>query len=188
VSKRVAAIVLAAGRSSRMGANKLLVEIDGRPMIAHVLDMLRSLELVQLVVVLGHDAERVRAAAGDAEIVLNDDYARGMSTSIQRGAAAITAEADAILIVLGDMPFVRPSDVQKLIDAFDGGIVAPVHAGRRGNPVLFARRFMDEVSSLTGDVGARAILERHRDAVVEVEVSDRGVHLDVDTPEGLEES
>jgi molybdenum cofactor cytidylyltransferase len=186
VSKRIAAIVLAAGRSSRMGENKLLVEIDGRPMIAHVLAMLRELDLAQTIVVLGHEADRVRAAIGDTPAVLNEDFARGMSTSLRCGAAAIAVETDAVLVALGDMPFVRAADVRRLIDAFDGGIVVPVHAGRRGNPVLFARRFLDEFAALTGDVGARAIVERHRDLVTEVEVSDRGVHRDVDTPDALD--
>lgn len=179
-------MLLAAGRSSRMGENKLLVDIDGRPMVARVLETLRELDLVQRVVVLGHEAERVRAAIGDADSVVNDDYARGMSTSLRCGAAAIAADTDAVLVALGDMPFVRAADVQRLIDAFDGGIVVPVHAGRRGNPVLFARRFLDEFAALTGDVGARAIVERHRDLVTEVEVADQGIHRDVDTPDALE--
>lgn len=185
MSKRIAAIVLAAGRSSRMGANKLLADIDGRPMITRVLDMLRELDLAETIVVLGHEADRVRAAIGDTQCIVNTDYAHGMSTSLRCGATAITTNSDAVLVVLGDMPFVRSSDVQRVIDAFAGGIVVPVHEGRRGNPVLFARRFLDEFATLTGDVGARAVVERHRDEVTEVEVGE-GVHRDVDTPDALE--
>jgi molybdenum cofactor cytidylyltransferase len=184
---RIAAVVLAAGTSSRMGENKLLAEIDGRPMVARVLETLRAVDLAEILVVLGHEAERVRGAIGDAPWVLNASYREGMSTSLRRGAAAI-AGADGVLFALGDMPFVRPADIEHLIAAFDPPrhtICVPTHEDRRGNPVLFAVEHLPEIHTLRGDVGAKEILARHRETVAEVPISHPGVHQDIDTQEAL---
>lgn len=188
----IAAIVLAAGRSSRMGEhNKLLAEVDGAPMIAHVVDALLATSVRPVVVVTGHDADAVRAALAGRDVIFahNPRYAEGMSTSLRAGLAQLGEDIDGALVALGDMPRVLAAHVEALAGAFDpaGGraICVPTWEGRRGNPVLFARRFFPEMRLLEGDVGARALLEKHAAAVCPVPMPDRGVTLDVDTPEAL---
>lgn len=191
---RIAAIVLAAGRSQRMGdRNKLLEEIDGKPMVARVVDALLDSPVDRVLVVTGYQAEGVRAALapGPARIVHNPDFAEGMSSSLRVGVTALRGEGiDGVLICLGDMPWVRREHVQALVDAFapEAGraICVPMHDRKRGNPVLLAARFLDEMARIEGDVGARHLVEAHADLVCQVPVWDGGVVLDVDTPDALE--
>lgn len=189
---RIAAVVLAAGRSRRMeGPNKLIADVGGAPMIARVVDTLLSTPLRPVVVVLGHEAERVRDAlpGRGVRFVVNPDAAEGMSTSLRAGLDALEG-VDAALVCLGDMPWVRPAHVEALCAAFDPmegrAICVPFHEGKRGNPVLWAARYFDEMRALSGDTGARELLERHGDAVWSVPVDDAGVTLDVDTREALQ--
>jgi molybdenum cofactor cytidylyltransferase len=188
----IAAVVLAAGRSSRMGAeNKLLVEVDGAPMIAHTLDALLATSVRPIVVVTGHDAERVRAAIGDREVIVahNPRWAEGMSTSLRRGIEQLGEDIDGALVCLADMPRVTPAHLEALVGAFDPAagraIAVPTFERRRGNPVLFASRFFPEMRLIEGDVGARALLEKHAASICYVPMPDRGVTVDVDTPEAL---
>lgn len=188
----VAAVVLAAGRSTRMGGpNKLLQEVGGRPLVRIAVENALASRARPVIVVTGHQEEAVRAAlAGlDVRFAANPDYAEGMSTSVRTGIAAVPAEADAAVICLGDMPGVDAALIDRLIAAFEparGALVAlPSVAGRRGNPVLWARRFFDELKALQGDSGARQILKAHADAVVEIAVDGEGPVFDVDTPEAL---
>ncbi len=194
----VAAVLLAAGQSKRMGdRNKLLYEIEGRPMIHHALSMLQRTAVQRICVVLGHEAERVEAVVrrvqGPIEVrfTRNAEYQKGLSTSIRAGVDALATQprVDGALFVLGDMPWVKSEDVDRLIDAFvpqGRSICIPVHRGRRGNPVLWAARYFADMQKLTGDTGARQLLQQFSDEVFEVPVSDRGVHFDVDTEEALE--
>jgi molybdenum cofactor cytidylyltransferase len=189
----VTAVVLAAGRSLRMGAqNKLVVDVLGAPMITRAVDALLAAAVARVVVVTGHEHERVEAAlAGRAvSFVHNPDYAAGMSTSLRAGIRALGAEADAALVCLGDMPWIAPAHVDALIDAFQPiegrEICVPVYQGKRGNPVLFGARFFDEMSQLEGDVGARALIDAHAEVVFQVSVDQSGVLVDVDTAAALE--
>jgi len=189
---RIAAIVLAAGQSRRTGSiNKLLVEIDGTPMIARVLDTVRGAEVDPVIVVLGHQPDRVRdALAGrDVTLIENPDYAKGLSTSLARGLSVLTNNVDGVVVCLGDMPDVTTAHIERLIEAFapDEGrdICVPTFNGKRGNPVLWARRYVDEMAHVAGDVGARHLIGEHADAVSEVAMPDGGVLLDLDTPEAL---
>lgn len=192
--RRVGAVVLAAGRSRRMGErNKLLAEVDGKPLVAHAVDALLATSVRPVVVVTGHEAAAVRAglAGRDVRFVHNPDHAEGMSTSLRAGIAALADEAlDAALVSLGDMPWVRPRHVEALVEAFDPAsdrtICVPVHARKRGNPVLWAARHFPEMARVSGDVGARALLQAHAGEVALVPVDDVGVHVDVDTPDALE--
>jgi molybdenum cofactor cytidylyltransferase len=188
----VAAVILGAGQSRRMGeANKLLVEVDGAPMVARVVAAVLATRARPVVVVTGHDAAAVRLALSGLEItfVHNPRYAEGMSTSLRAGIEQLGGDIGGALVCLGDMPRVRPADLEALLGAFDpdGGrtLVVPTWEGRRGNPVLFAARYFPEMCALVGDVGARALLERHAAAVCYVPMGDHGVTLDVDTPEAL---
>jgi molybdenum cofactor cytidylyltransferase len=189
---RVAAIVLAAGLSQRMGeANKLLTEADGKPLVTTMVDALLATAARPIVVVTGHQDDRVRAALSDRPVrfVHNPDYAAGMSTSVRAGVAALGRDVAGALICLGDMPRVQPSHIESLLGAFDPedgrAVVVPTYQGRRGNPVLWAARYFRELQELTGDVGARALLQRHADAVCAVPMPDDGVTIDVDTAEDL---
>ena len=194
---RVAALVLAAGRSTRMGgANKLLVPVEGRPMVARAVETLTAVPgVAPVLVVTGHRGGAVAAALEGLAVrrVHHPGHARGMGTSLAAGAAALAEldpPADAALVALGDMPGVRPGDVAALVASFRDdpgrGIRVPVHGGRRGHPVLFAARFFPEFRHLTGDAGARRVLDAHPDEVVEVPAEGAGVLLDVDTPAALE--
>ena len=188
---RIAALVLSAGQSRRMGRNKLLLPIEGTPMVARTVDALIASSATDIVVVTGHQADQVRAALAGRGVafVHNPDFAAGLSTSLKAGLAVLPADADGVLVCLGDMPLVTPAHLDRLIAAFnavEGRLVCvPTYDGKRGNPVLWARRFFAEMGQLSGDVGARGLLELHADALCEVAMSDAGVLLDVDTPDAF---
>ena len=181
----IAAIVLAAGRASRMGANKLLVELDGEALVRHAVRAARAIGPVT--VVTGHDAKDVRAALADLDVacVHNAAYATGMASSIAAGIAACAADADGALICLGDMPRVTSAHLARLVAAFAGpsSIVAPTCHGRRGNPVLWGRDHFAALAALAGDTGARALLATH--AVTWIALDDPAILVDVDTPDAL---
>jgi len=189
----IAAVVLAAGRSSRMGGpNKLLAEVGGRPLVRIAVEEALASTARPVIVVTGHQRERVEAAlAGlDVTFVHNPDFAEGLSASLKAGTAAVPAEADGAIICLGDMPQVDAPLIDRLLAAFDPErgilIVVPTIAGRRGNPVVLSRRFFPELTALTGDVGARALIAAHPEAVTEVAVTDGAAFTDVDTPDALD--
>jgi molybdenum cofactor cytidylyltransferase len=189
---RIAALVLAAGQSRRMGrANKLLAEIEGVPMVARVANAVSASKADPVVVVLGHQSDGVRQCLADtpATFVDNPAYAEGLSTSLTAGLAALPDDIDGVVICLGDMPRVRADEIDRLIAAFDledgRAICVPTHLGKRGNPVLWAKRFFDEMSDLRGDVGARHLIGEYEELVAEVEMRGDGVLVDVDTPDAL---
>jgi molybdenum cofactor cytidylyltransferase len=188
---RIAALLLAAGKSIRMGANKMLAEIDGRPMVARTAQRLLSSHARPIVAVLGNEADAVDAALGKLPVgrVRNPDYADGLSTSLKSGLAALPADIDGVIVCLGDMPLVTGRDVDRLIAAFNPvegrAIAVPTRRGQRGNPVLWSRQFFAEMAALSGDQGARRLIEEHADLVAEVEMETDSVLTDVDTPEAL---
>ncbi|WP_280586065.1 nucleotidyltransferase family protein [Halorubrum sp. Boch-26] len=206
VPPRVAGVLLAAGTGSRFGdANKLLASADGEPVVRRAARTLVDAGLDPVVVVVGHEAERVRAAVADlpVETVDNDAYETGQSTSVRAGIDAVREGAggggasagrdgtgpavDAAVVGLGDMPFVDPETVESLVAAYAAGVgdaVAAAYEGDRGNPVLFDRRFFDRLADVDGDVGGREILLKD-DASALVAVDDPGVRRDVDRPEDL---
>lgn len=186
----ITAIVLAAGVSSRMGTPKQLLIYQGRPLLRHVVENLLKSQVDEIIVVLGHQgAEVAEALKGlPVRIIINQDYGSGQSTSVKAGLQALPAsEGDlrGVLFFLGDQPFVKPETINLLIDHYrqQGGIIAPYYQGTRGNPVLFDQKFFAEFQVLTGDVGAREIISRHPEDLKKVDVPDRGVLQDIDTPE-----
>jgi molybdenum cofactor cytidylyltransferase len=189
---RIAAIVLAAGRASRMGSNKLVAELDGAPIVRRTVQAVLGSRARPVIVVTGHEAEAVRGAlAGlDVRFVHNPDFADGMSTSLRAGLAAAGA-VDAALICLGDMPRLRAAHFDAVIDAFRSGdpddIIVPTADRKRGNPVLWPRRYFAEIAGLSGDVGARALIDRHAEQLRLVAIDDPAILVDVDTPAALDE-
>ena len=187
---QVAGVLLAAGTSTRFGDdNKLLATLDGDPLVRHAARTLRDASLAPVVVVVGHEADRVRdALAGlDVRVVANGAYAEGQSTSVRVGIDALDATVDAAVVALGDMPFVDSGTVETLVAAYDAGVgdaVAAAHDGQRGNPVLFDRRFFSDLTAVDGDVGGRQIL-LERDDTACVAVADSGVRRDIDEPGDL---
>jgi molybdenum cofactor cytidylyltransferase len=191
---RIGALLLAAGKSSRMGGpNKMLAEIEGRPMVARVAQRLLSSQARPIVAVLGNMADQVDAAIGKLplERVRNPDFADGLSTSLKRGIAALPKDLDGVVVCLGDMPMVTGRDLDRLIGVFNPlegrAIVVPVRHGKRGNPILWSSRFFPEMAALSGDVGARQLIAEHADLVAEIEMDTDAVLLDIDTPEALAE-
>lgn len=191
VRPRVTALVLAAGRSTRMeGPNKLLLPVAGVPMVLRAASAALASRASSVTVVVGHEADAVEAtlAGLPLRIVRNPDYAQGMSTSLRRGLESIPSDAEAVVVLLGDMPFVSAAHVDRVLDAFvpsSPAIVVPMHNGRRGHPVLWPRDLFAEMSCIVGDRGARELFERHAQRIVGVEVDDDGVHLDIDRPADL---
>jgi molybdenum cofactor cytidylyltransferase len=191
-SKRVAAVVLAAGLSRRLGDdNKLLLDVGGEPMIRRVVDAVLGSAARPVVVVTGHEAARVREALSQRDVMFvhNQGYEEGLASSVRTGVAAVGDQADAAIMCLGDMPLVRSHHIDALIEAFersvDGSICVPVFNGRPGNPVLWPARYFPELAQLSGDTGARAMLATHAASVRHVNVDDEGVTVDVDTREAL---
>lgn len=190
---RVAAILLAAGQSRRMGAvNKLLADVDGQPMVRHALAAIEASAAHAVIVVTGHEPEAIREALDGVDVTFahNGLYADGLSTSLGAGLLAVPSECEAAVVCLGDMPRISPAVIDRLISAYNPvegrAICVPTRNGKRGNPVLFDRQFFAEVLEIGGDVGARHLIGQHEDLVAEVPMDDDAIFLDVDTPEALE--
>jgi molybdenum cofactor cytidylyltransferase len=194
---RVAILLLAAGRSTRMGGpNKLLQETDNAPLVVHAAKAALASQAVEVVVVLGHMAGDVKAAVEKAvgknkklRFVTNPDFADGLSTSVRTGIAALGKDIDAAIVQLGDMPGVGSGLLDRLMAAFSPvegrSICVPTVAGKRGNPVLWDRRFFAEIAQVSGDTGAKHLIGEHADLVCEVEMSGQAAITDIDTPEAL---
>ncbi len=189
---RIAALVLAAGQSRRMGPiNKLLAEIEGTPMVARVVDAALKSQAAPVIVVLGHEADDVRAALAERDVrfVMNPDFAEGLSASLRHGISAIPKDVDGALLMLGDMPAIRAPHLDRLIAAFNPlearSICVPTTNGKRGNPVLWGAAFFHEMQGVAGDVGARHLIGEHAEEVCEVAIDDAAIFTDVDTPDAL---
>ncbi|MBS0533463.1 MAG: molybdopterin-binding/glycosyltransferase family 2 protein [Proteobacteria bacterium] len=190
--RNVAAVVLAAGRSTRMGAvNKMLAEIGGKPLVRIAAEQALASRARPVIVVTGHQHEQIeKALAGlPVRFVHNAHYADGLGTSLAAGIAAVPAEAGGAVVCLGDMPQVDSGLIDKLLAAFDPEkgalIVAPSIDGKRGNPVVWSRRFFNELMAISGDVGARHLIGQYAEVMTEVQVSGEAALTDVDTPESL---
>jgi molybdenum cofactor cytidylyltransferase len=193
---RIGAIVLAAGRSSRMqaaseGATKLVQPLNGRAMVRHVVEAALKSVASDIVVVTGNGRDQVREALQGLPVIFcdNHDYSKGLSTSLISGLNSLPEDCDGALVLLGDMPAVDAHLLDRLIAAFapaEGrAVIVPVHDGRRGNPVLWARQFFPEIRMLSGDAGARALLAPHASLVCEIEAGSDAPLTDIDTEEAL---
>ena len=191
---RIAALVLAAGRSTRFGGgqNKLMAELGGEPLVRRTVQAVLASRARPVIVVTGHERERVEGAVQGLDIgtVHNPDFAAGLSASLKAGLRALPRDIDGVVVCLGDMPAVPGGLVDKLIAGLapkEGrSIIVPVHGGKRGNPVLFAARYIAEMRDVEGDIGAKQIIGRYAEEVTEVEAGSDAIFADVDTPEALE--
>ena len=187
----VAAVILAAGLSSRMGHNKLVAEIGGKPLVRRVAEATLASAARPVIVVTGRDADAiVHALSGLAvTLVRNPNFERGLSTSLIAGIDAVPDDADAAVVLLGDMPDVTAHTIDRLLAAFDPeedrAICVATRHGKRGNPVLWSREFFPDIRKLEGDVGAKSLIGENHDLVCEVEMSDDGPLVDIDTPSAL---
>ena len=188
----ISAIILAAGESRRMGVkNKLLLPISGEVLISNFVKSVCASNVDEVVVVVGHEAEKIEDVLQGQPVrfVENLCYMEGMTSSIQTGIQAASAESDGLLICLADQPFIETSDFNRLIHEFtelfdyeSSLIIVPVFKGQRGNPVLFSRQFRDIILQHTGK-GCRDIVLKHPECVREVEMGNDNVLQDVDTME-----
>lgn len=180
------AILLAAGESNRMGRPKQLIPFGQSTILEQAIDNLLNSAVSETIVVLGHRAVEVlkAIAAKPVKIAINTNYQQGMSTSIITGLNLIDSRAQAVIIALGDQPFVDSQTINSIMETFTAnhkGIAIPVYQGRRGHPVIFDIKYKSELLRLKGDIGGREIIDRHPDDVLEVTVNCEGVLIDIDT-------
>jgi molybdenum cofactor cytidylyltransferase len=188
----ISAIVLAAGAGLRFGGTKQVVDVRGKPLAQHTIDAAAAAGLDEIVVVLGHDAERVRSALrlpSSGRVVTNAAYATGMASSLAEGLRAADPASEAAVVLLADQPGITAEHVRALVDAFTARRAAIVRLRFRTapGPALLAREVWDEAKALEGDVGARVLIERHPELVEEIDVGGEA-RTDVDVPEDLEEA
>jgi molybdenum cofactor cytidylyltransferase len=187
----VAAIVLAAGMSRRMGAPKQLLRVGDKTILERTLENVRASNASEIVLVLGHAADEIqkRIATQDLKIVLNHGYEQGMGTSLRSGLMEVTADVKAAIIVLADQPWISAGTLNRLIACHQERkpqIIIPTYRGFRGNPVLLDRSVFAEVQSLNGDVGCRAIFGDHAEGIVKLPIDDPGILQDIDSRDDFE--
>jgi molybdenum cofactor cytidylyltransferase len=183
----IAAIVLTAGKSERMGRPKALLPINGRTFLENILDAISRSSVEQTIVVTGHYHQEIIGRVSLPHPVFNPDYEQGMITSFQTGIRVLPPTAEGALLFLVDHPLVSPLTIDALITHFaPKRIVLPVFEGRRGHPVLFARDVLQEILDLTASQGANIVVRKDPSRILEVRVNEPGVLVDVDTPEDFE--
>ena len=188
----IAGLILAAGESSRMGTDKALLTYRGRTFIEAILATLREAGVFRFAVVLGHHADEIRRAVDftGVEVIVNDHYRQGQTSSLQAGLKALGSgtgtNVEAVLLCLVDHPAVPAEAIRALLAAFRATaspVVIPAFKGRRGHPVLIGRALFDELLGLSPEAGANTAIRKYRNATQFVEVGDAGILLDVDDPE-----
>lgn len=184
--KKIAGIILAAGSASRMGKTKQLLPFGETTLLGRVIQNARDSRLHEVIVVLGHDADKISRTIDLAgtRVIRNTAYAKGQSTSLIKGVEAISSACDAAMFLLADQPLITDAIINRLADAFETGnapIVIPYCNGKRGNPVIIARPLFHRLASLSADTGARVLFEEFKDGILKVSVPDDAILVDVDT-------
>ena len=191
-SKRLSCVLLAAGLSSRMGEqNKLLITIEGQSLVRRTAQLLVDYGLVELVVVVGHDAKLVTNELRDLPIILveNPDYKEGQMTSVHAGIKALTTETDGIIICLSDLVLLEKADLRALHLAFDDcktSILVPQYLGERGNPIILAHTQGQAILGAEKNLGCRKLIQKKPQEVTVFEAVNDHVIFDLDTPEALQ--
>ena len=190
---RIAGIVFAAGRSSRMGFNKLIADLCGMPVLAHVLVKVCSIDsLDPKILVVGFEHDRVLSAAKNYglekfKVAINREYERGLSTSMRK-ALELAMNVDAFMFIHGDMPLIKAETIERLASLYmerEPLILIPRYMGTRGSPVIVSSALREELSRIEGDIGARALFGKYRERITYVDVDDEYILFDIDTPEDL---
>ena len=184
----ICAIVLAAGLSSRMGVQKLLLPFGGKTVIAHIIDQLLASNVDEVHVVVGHQAERISAelSVRAVSIVKNPNYKSGMLSSVRCGLQSLPEKCRAVMVVLGDQPSITTGLIDQMLQSFaatEKNILVPLYKGKRGHPILFSSHYRDEILTQYGDVGLRGLLHGHSEDTFELAVSTASVLCDMDCPE-----
>jgi molybdenum cofactor cytidylyltransferase len=190
----LSAIVLAAGMSTRMGQNKLLLLFKGKPLIAHAVDILLASEIDEIIVVLGNEADKVQEKLRGRQVRLieNPDFREGLSTSVRAGVTAVSRQADGIMVYLADQPLLEPADVNRILRAFvhaknaGKSIVVPFFDRQRGNPVLLDSSYREAILGVVGDIGCKGVIKRYPDQVFVLQMESDHVIRDMDTIEEYE--
>ena len=189
---KIVGVILAAGRSRRMGTvNKLLEKINGKPMINHVVAAALQSKANPIIVVTGFEHKQIEKSLlnFDVEFIKNHDYGEGLSTSLRAAINSFDNQTDGAVICLADMPEIRPEHIDQLIDVYDPeagkSICVPTYKGKRGNPVLWDRNFFFDMCNVSGDVGARHLIGENENAVLELPIDDQAILIDLDTPAAL---
>ena len=187
----ISAILLAAGQSKRMnGENKLTKEIQGTPLIKHSVKNILASSIDELIVVLGHQKETIEKLINKNEkikFVFNKDFESGIASSIKTGLNILSEKTEAFFICLGDMPMVNPNIYNQLIKSINKReIIVPTYKGQQGNPVLFAKSMKEKIINISGDVGAKKILELNKDKIVNLEINDQCVTKDFNTQDSFD--
>jgi molybdenum cofactor cytidylyltransferase len=201
----VSAVVLAAGMSTRMGRNKLLLNFRDKPLVVHAVDTLLASTVSEIIVVLGHESEKVwdqleeyvgpgpgKAQKRRVRLVSNPDYREGLSTSVRTGVQAVSPESDAIMIYLADQPLLEPVDVDRIIEGLAAAkaeskmIVVPFFKGERGNPVILHASLRDSILGIVGDVGCKGVIKQYPEKVYGIEMENDHVVRDVDDAQAYE--
>ncbi len=183
----ISAVILAAGESKRMGQPKLSMVWEGKTILEHAIDNYLNSMASETIVVLGYKAKELTRVIGDrpAISVVNPAYREGMSSSLIRVIKSVSLRTQRIILALADQPAIDSQTINKLIEIFgkrQKNIVIPVYQGKRGHPVIFHIKYREELLNIRGDIGAREVIQRHADNVLEVAVDCKGVLIDIDTP------
>ena len=193
VGKDIHAVLLAAGRSERMGRNnKLLLNADGIPLVRRSAINILNSNVASMTVVTGFDENKiVNALSGlNVNFVKNINFREGLSSSLKAGLANITPTPSAVIICLADMPKIQPEHINQLIENFDPlkgwEICIPTNNGKRGNPVLIGSRFFPYIFETSGDFGATQVMKQHSDKIVEDEIGTSDIQLQIDTQDEYE--
>lgn len=191
--RHIAALILAAGQSKRMGdENKLLLPYKGVSVLSHIIVQVKKAGVSRIFAVTGHEREKVAAEISrhDITIIHNDLYGEGMSSSVKSGIKSLPDDVDAVLVILGDMPGITAEIISKIMIAYNPAegrkIIIPTHRGKRGNPLLWDRDFFSDFERLKGDRGAKTLLRDYPDFIAEVEIGAEAIFMDIDSLEAYQ--
>ncbi|HTY24331.1 MAG TPA: nucleotidyltransferase family protein [Desulfomonilaceae bacterium] len=189
--KKISAIILAAGYSRRMGTLKPMLKLGDKTILERAIRVFRDLNIEDVIVVVGHRAREIIPVVHEcrARAVMNEQFERGMFSSVQAGVESLSTDSDAFFVLPADIPLVHPQTIETLLEAYHSGkseMVFPVFLGKRGHPPLIGARYRNEILSYSGEGGLRAVFRNHENESVEVEVADEMILFDLDTPADYE--